>query len=172
MVWKILCYLTNNDSPVVVVMSESMEPAFRRHDILSLTMFDDEPITVGDIMVYKVRDNDIPIVHRVIKVHEKRESMVGGGDGSGGGSGGTVSAKSKEIGNLSVLTKGDNNDVHDRGLYRRGHKWLRKSEFIGRVKGHAPGIGCVTLKINDYPILKFLLIGSMIYFAIMNKDDD
>lgn len=138
-----------------------MEPAFRRHDILSLTMFEDEPITVGDIMVYKVRDKDIPIVHRVVKVHEQRVS-----------SSSLNNTAAKDDDNLSVLTKGDNNDIHDRGLYRRGRKWLRKSEFIGRVKGHAPGIGCVTLKINEYPILKYLLIGSMLYFTITNKDDD
>eukprot|EP00961_Rhodomonas_salina_P225146 3044064-Rhodomonas_salina.5 len=36
---------------------------------------------------------DIPIVHRVIKVHEKYDGAV------------------------DVLTKGDNNDVDDRGLY-------------------------------------------------------
>lgn len=33
------------------------------------------------------------------------------------------------------LTKGDNNDVHDRGLYDRGQKWLTKNDLVGLVRG-------------------------------------
>lgn len=51
--------------------SGSMEPAFHRGDILFLTNFQDEPVRVGDIVVFKVEGRDIPIVHRVIKLHEK-----------------------------------------------------------------------------------------------------
>ena len=47
-----------------------MEPAFERGDLLFLVMNDD-PIRVGDIIVFKLEGRDIPIVHRVIKVHEK-----------------------------------------------------------------------------------------------------
>ena len=35
-----------------------------------------------------------------------------------------------------VLTKGDNNDSHDRGLYNRGQKWLHKKDIVGRVNGY------------------------------------
>ena len=31
----------------------------------------DDPIEVGEIVVFKIRDRDIPIVHRVLKVHRK-----------------------------------------------------------------------------------------------------
>ena len=55
--------------------SGSMEPAFQRGDILFLTNYDD-PIRVGEIVVFKVKDRDIPIVHRVIKVHEKHDGKV------------------------------------------------------------------------------------------------
>lgn len=37
-------------------------------------------------------------------------------------------------GDIRVLTKGDNNDVHDRGLYNRGQLWLEQDDFVGRVK--------------------------------------
>lgn len=48
-----------------------MEPAFYRGDLLFLTNYQDEPIQAGEILVFKVKDRDIPIVHRVIKLHEK-----------------------------------------------------------------------------------------------------
>lgn len=56
--------------------SGSMEPAFQRGDILFLTNQDD-PIRVGEIVVFKIKDRDIPIVHRVMKVHEKSDGSVG-----------------------------------------------------------------------------------------------
>ena len=50
-------------------LSESMEPAFHRGDLLFLTNFDNDPIKAGEIVVFKIKERDIPIVHRVIKVH-------------------------------------------------------------------------------------------------------
>lgn len=52
-----------------------MEPAFQRGDILFLTNHDD-PIRAGEIVVFKIKDRDIPIVHRVMKVHEKVDGKV------------------------------------------------------------------------------------------------
>lgn len=63
--------VTGSESPIVVVLSGSMEPAFHRGDLLFLTNFREEPVRVGDIVVFKVDGRDIPIVHRVIKLHEK-----------------------------------------------------------------------------------------------------
>lgn len=48
-----------------------MEPAFHRGDLLLLTHDQNAPIRVGDIVVFKIEGREIPIVHRVIKVHEK-----------------------------------------------------------------------------------------------------
>lgn len=62
--------MTDTESPVVVVLSGSMEPAFYRGDLLFLSM----PATqlrVGDITVYKVPGAEIPIVHRVIETHDE-----------------------------------------------------------------------------------------------------
>ena len=67
MIWKTLMVITLSESPVVVVLSGSMEPAFRRGDILFLTN-GPEPIRVGEIVVFKIEHRDIPIVHRVLKV--------------------------------------------------------------------------------------------------------
>lgn len=54
--------------------SGSMEPAFHRGDLLFLTNYQEEPVRVGDIVVFKVEGRDIPIVHRVIKLHERSVS--------------------------------------------------------------------------------------------------
>eukprot|EP00611_Tribonema_gayanum_P009481 TRINITY_DN1927_c0_g1_i4.p7 TRINITY_DN1927_c0_g1~~TRINITY_DN1927_c0_g1_i4.p7 ORF type:complete len:107 (+),score=49.76 TRINITY_DN1927_c0_g1_i4:96-416(+) len=70
MLWKSLMVVTRSESPVVVVLSGSMEPAFQRGDILFLSNHD-APLRVGEVVVYKVANKDIPIVHRIMKVHEK-----------------------------------------------------------------------------------------------------
>jgi signal peptidase len=51
MMWKGLAVLTNCESPIVVVLSGSMEPAFRRGDLLFLHLPRKEPLRVGDITV-------------------------------------------------------------------------------------------------------------------------
>ena len=84
MIWKSLCLYTHSESPVVVVLSGSMEPAFKRGDILFLSLnkkkgsrknsteneeYDEERTRVGEIIVFSIDGRDIPIVHRVIKSH-------------------------------------------------------------------------------------------------------
>ncbi|CAH8642191.1 unnamed protein product [Schistosoma rodhaini] len=71
MIWKLLVIISYSESPLVVVLSGSMEPAFHRGDVLYLTNYPDEPIRVGDIVVFKIEGREIPIVHRVLRLHEK-----------------------------------------------------------------------------------------------------
>ena len=123
-----------------------MEPAFQRGDILFLNNQDD-PIRVGEIVVFKIRDRDIPIVHRVMKVHEDRET-----------------------GEVEVRTKGDNNKVDDLGLYAPGQKWLKREDILGRARGTLRYLGMVTIILNDWPLLKYILIGIMGLFVLTNKD--
>ncbi|ONH98300.1 hypothetical protein PRUPE_7G241300 [Prunus persica] len=111
-IWKGLICMTGSESPVVVVLSESMEPGFARGDILFLHMSED-PIRAGEIVVFNVDGRDIPIVHRVIKVHER-----------------------KDTGEVYVLTKGDNNEEDDRALYARGQHWLQRRHIMGRAVGY------------------------------------
>ena len=180
MIWKSLMVITSSESPVVVVLSGSMEPAFHRGDILFLHM-GYTPFRAGDIVVFKVADRDIPIVHRVIKVHEK------------------------EDGEVDLLTKGDNNQVDDRGLYAASQSWINKEHIIGRAKGYlpyvsaaaitfaacpspvflscttltvpahrpttsSPQIGMVTIIMNDYPMVKYVLVGLMGLFVLTTKE--
>merc|ERR1711865_972920 len=69
MIWKGLMFITKAESPVVVVLSGSMEPAFYRGDILFLHR-GDEPFRVGEVCVFKITGRDIPIVHRIMNVHD------------------------------------------------------------------------------------------------------
>ena len=75
---KSLCPLRADISSYIKLLlttSGSMEPAFQRGDILFLNN-QDSPIRVGEIVVFKIKDRDIPIVHRVMKVHEKEDGKV------------------------------------------------------------------------------------------------
>ncbi len=142
-IWKgLMCY-TKSESPVVVVLSGSMEPAFQRGDILFLNNNDD-PIRVGEIVVFKIKERDIPIVHRVMKVHEKPD------------------------GSVEVRTKGDNNTVDDTGLYAPGQLWLSREDILGRARGSLRYLGMVTIILNDFPKLKYLLIGKVLSFTLIN----
>ncbi|ORE21853.1 hypothetical protein BCV71DRAFT_273516 [Rhizopus microsporus] len=71
MIWKGLCLTTKTESPIVAVLSESMEPAFKRGNLLFLILQDNDPIMVNNICAFKLSGRDIPIVHRVIKVHQE-----------------------------------------------------------------------------------------------------
>jgi signal peptidase len=66
--WKGLSIVTDSPSPIVVVLSGSMEPAFQRGDLLFLWNRNWlQETDVGEIVVYNVKDKDIPIVHRVVR---------------------------------------------------------------------------------------------------------
>jgi len=146
MIWKGLMVVTGSESPIVVVLSGSMEPAFYRGDLLFLTNYREEPIRAGDIVVFKVEGRDIPIVHRVLKVHEKKN------------------------GNVKFLTKGDNNSVDDRGLYAPGQLWLQKKDVVGRARGFVPYVGIVTILMNDYPKLKYAILVCLGLFVLIHRE--
>ncbi|ORX38834.1 signal peptidase complex catalytic subunit SEC11 [Kockovaella imperatae] len=143
--WKALCLVTNSESPIVVVLSGSMEPAFYRGDILFLTNPADTPYEIGDITVYKLPGGDIPIVHRVIESHITNTTQ-------------------------RLLTKGDNNTSDDLVLYSPGMEWVERKHVIGKVRGFLPYVGYVTIAMNDFPQLKYALLGSVGLFLLIQKD--
>jgi signal peptidase I len=147
MIWKGLMFSTISESPVVVVLSGSMEPAFQRGDILFLNNAITD-VFVGDVVVFKIKDRDIPIVHRILKVH-------------------------RDVNNASyveLLTKGDNNRVDDRGLYAPGQLWLQREDILGKAVGTLRYVGMVTIALNDYPVLKYVLVGLMGLFVLTSKE--
>lgn len=44
-------------------------------------------------------------------------------------------------------------------LYAVGQDWLHIEHIMGRAVGYLPHVGRVTIIMNDYPAVKFLLIG-------------
>ncbi|XP_031838338.1 signal peptidase complex catalytic subunit SEC11 homolog C twr [Nomia melanderi] len=148
MMWKGLMVVTGTESPIVVVLSGSMEPAFHRGDLLFLTNYRDEPVRVGDIVVFKVEGRDIPIVHRVLKLHELND----------------------EENTVKFLTKGDNNSVDDRGLYAAGQLWLTHKDVVGKAKGFLPYVGIVTIYMNEYPKLKYSVLMFLGMYIFVHRE--
>ncbi|KAG6487905.1 hypothetical protein ZIOFF_056643 [Zingiber officinale] len=110
MAWKCLICVTGTESPVVVVLSGSMEPGFQR-------------------------------------LHERQDTRE-----------------------ISILTKGDNNDENDRVLYAKGHLWLQKQHIMGRAIGFLPYVGWITIVLTEIPVIKYLLIGALGLFALTSKE--
>ncbi|XP_033126596.1 signal peptidase complex catalytic subunit SEC11A [Anneissia japonica] len=146
MIWKGLMVVTSSESPIVVVLSGSMEPAFHRGDLLFLTNHQSDPIRVGEIVVFKIEGREIPIVHRVLRLHEK------------------------ENGEVKFLTKGDNNSVDDRGLYAPGQLWLERKDVVGRARGFVPYVGIVTILMNDYPKFKYFVLAGLGLFVLIHRE--
>uniref|UniRef100_A0A0K0EEP2 Signal peptidase complex catalytic subunit SEC11 n=1 Tax=Strongyloides stercoralis TaxID=6248 RepID=A0A0K0EEP2_STRER len=146
MIWKGLMVITGSESPIVVVLSGSMEPAYFRGDLLTLYYDRKKPIEVGDVTVFKIEGRDIPIVHRVIKVH------------------------GNNVDDLKFLTKGDNNQVDDRGLYLPGQNWLKQADVVGQPHGYIPYIGMITIIMNDYPQLKYAVLGVLGLFVLIHRE--
>ncbi|CAK8688078.1 unnamed protein product [Clavelina lepadiformis] len=146
MIWKGLMVTTGSESPIVVVLSGSMEPAFYRGDLLFLTNYRADPVRAGEIVVFKIEGREIPIVHRVIKLHEKADGKV------------------------KFLTKGDNNEVDDRGLYKPGQLWVERDHVVGRARGFVPYVGIVTILMNDYPKLKYAVLGLLGLFVLIHRE--
>mmetsp|Transcript_9323 Transcript_9323/g.34503 ORF Transcript_9323/g.34503 Transcript_9323/m.34503 type:complete len:176 (-) Transcript_9323:3751-4278(-) len=144
-IWKLCILYSGCESPIVVVLSGSMEPAFFRGDLLFLDHVQERNYQISDIVVFKIKGRSIPIVHRVLQLHQEKDSF-------------------------SILTKGDNNPVHDRGLYEQGQRWLHSEHIVGRARGLLPFIGMVTIVMNDYPYLKFALIAVLGMLVVTNRE--
>lgn len=96
-----------------------MEPGFYRGDILGLTLFHEVPFTNADVVVFQIEGRDVPIVHRALNVHESND------------------------GKIAMLTKGDNNQVDDRGLYALKQLFIGRKEVMGRARAFMPLVGMV-----------------------------
>merc|ERR1712004_163038 len=107
---------------------------------------EEEDIRVGEIVVFKIDGRDIPIVHRVLKLHEK------------------------EDGSIKFLTKGDNNSVDDRGLYAPGQLWLDRKDVVGRARGFLPYVGIVTIIMNDYPKFKYAVLACLGFYVLIHRE--
>lgn len=146
MMWKGLSVVSDSSSPIVVVLSGSMEPAFQRGDLLFLWNrgLDTQ---VGEIVVYNVKGKDIPIVHRVVR-------RYGGGKTP-----------------LRLLTKGDNNIADDTELYATSQSFLtRKEDVVGSVVGFIPFVGYVTILLSENPWMKQVMLGLMGVMVVLQRE--
>ncbi|KIJ64760.1 hypothetical protein HYDPIDRAFT_89389 [Hydnomerulius pinastri MD-312] len=163
MLWKGLGLFLNTESPIVVVLSGSMEPAFSRGDLLLLSNPANERYNTGDIIVYAVPGTEIPIVHRIIETHDFVSSD------SADVLNKDLSSKSTQGLEQLLLTKGDNNPTDDTVLYK-GVKFLERRHVIGKVRGLLPYIGYLSIAINDIPRLKYAVIGATGLLAILRRE--
>ncbi|KAI0126247.1 signal peptidase complex catalytic subunit SEC11 [Xylariales sp. AK1849] len=146
MMWKGLSIISDSPSPIVVVLSGSMEPAFQRGDLLLLWNRNFIAETdVGEVVVYNVKDKDIPIVHRIV-----RKFGVGK--------------------HAKLLTKGDNNMADDTELYAPGQDYLERQDIIGSVVGYIPFVGYVTIMLSEHPWLKTVMLGIMGLLVVLQRE--
>ncbi|GMM52127.1 signal peptidase complex catalytic subunit [Starmerella bacillaris] len=138
--------IANSASPAVVVLSGSMEPAFQRGDILFLWN-NERNVNIGDVVVYDTGSRTIPIVHRVVHEHHNANKQL-------------------------LLTKGDNNERNDIGLYENGRIYLDRQRDItgGVVKGYVPKLGYITILLAENPKFKILFLGGMLLLHLMSGD--
>jgi len=137
LIYYIMQIALNTDSPMVVVVSGSMEPKLHKGDLLFLKGKDAENIkngTIegkeGDIIVFDARGLWItapsdPIVHRVV---DKRYNN-----------------------GWEFLTKGDANSSPDA-------EWVPENRILGVVVGRIPYIGWVKIALTDSGLLIPLLV--------------
>ncbi|KAF3089084.1 Signal peptidase complex catalytic subunit [Orbilia oligospora] len=156
MMWKSLSLVTNSPSPIVVVLSGSMEPAFQRGDLLFLWNRGADT-QVGEIVVFNIQGKSIPIVHRALRKHVSRPSAK--------------QSKSRTYPPLKLLTKGDNNAQDDVVLYTPGQHYIdREKEVIGSVKAYVPFVGYVTILLSEHPMVKTVVLGIMGLFVILQRE--
>nr|WCZ58606.1 signal peptidase complex catalytic subunit SEC11 [Andalucia godoyi] len=180
MIWKSLMAFTNTESPIVVVLSGSMEPGIRRGDILFLNDVRSnsaESLEIGDIVVFKIAERDIPIVHRIVQIVDHHNNVPNSGKSNEKQ---RLQRKSEEDANTGkgrkwsgkelILTKGDNNPTDDRGLYADGQMWLTRDDLVGKAVGSVPYLGMVTIYMNDYPWMRFGLLGGLAVLVLLGKE--
>ncbi len=136
---------TYSSAPVVVVLSGSMEPTFYKGDILFLDN-NPSPLQIGEIIVFQIEGRPIPIVHRILEIHND------------------------EKGEQKLLTKGDNNEGFDRPLYAPGEIWITRQHVLGRAKGLLPVVGHLTIILTEYPVVKYLMLATMGFFVLTGQD--
>ncbi|KAK8799307.1 hypothetical protein JH06_1235 [Blastocystis sp. subtype 4] len=144
--WKSLSFVLNTTTPIVVILTGSMLPAYRRGDVLLIDNRFSE-LKIGDIVIYNIPGRDIPIVHRLHVINNPGNEE-----------------------DAHYLTKGDNNRVHDQQLYQKNQLFIPRDYIYGRSVIYAPYFGMFTIWTTDYPWLRYLLLGMMGLFILTGKE--
>ncbi len=115
------------------VLSDSMRPSLTTGDMMVVRSVDPERIKAGDVILFRSgADPNTTIAHRVVEIV----------DGSGG---------------PAFVTKGDANEVEDRGA-------VSASRVQGKVEYHLPMLGYVTREMREplFFLLALAVPGSLI----------
>ena len=109
--------------------------------------------------MFRVDNREIPIVHRVLRIHRNHTNDVvrhpeSAWDADGG---------------VEVLSKGDNNYIDDRGLYAEGQMYLAPKHILGKGLGYVPALGMVTIVVNDYPWLKYVGLAVFAGYVVLTQ---
>lgn len=108
------------------VLSGSMRPTMTRGDMIVVRSVDPQHIDVGDVILFRSgEDANATIAHRVVEIV--------GSDGS-----------------PAFVTKGDANEVEDRGA-------VPASRVLGKVQHHVPMLGYVTREMREPLVFLFAL---------------
>ncbi|KAK4460487.1 hypothetical protein QBC42DRAFT_180870 [Cladorrhinum samala] len=125
--WKALSLVADTPYPAMIVITESMVPAFNPGDILFIVNRQDK-IRVGDLPVAVLPNRPFPMIHRVVQIlYETQEG------------------EDREL----ILTKGDNNEVDDTMLYPEGQRYIQRHEIVGFVRGYLPFLGWVVIFLQN-----------------------
>lgn len=149
-IFFVLQIALNTETPMVVVISNSMAPKINKGDLLFVQGRDPEDIIEGDIIVFDADWSgapDEPIVHRVVDIRK-----VGG--------------------DWEFRTKGDANNDKD-------EDWVDEDDILGVVCGRIPYIGWIKIVLTDYglliPVLIILavpLIVSIVWDIIKGEEEE
>ena len=152
LIYFILQLALNTDTPMVVVISDSMAPKINKGDLLFIQGKDPEDIELGDVIVFDADGlwsgaPEEPIVHRVVD-------------------------KKKVDDDWEFRTKGDANSDKD-------EDWIPDKRIKGVVIGRIPYIGWVKIVLADYglfiPVLIILsvpLVISIIWDVIKGEEKE
>ncbi|MFH1444897.1 MAG: signal peptidase I [Nanoarchaeota archaeon] len=130
----------STDMPVVAVESNSMVPTFSKGDILVLQGISSEDTAVGDIIVFSVKEQTTPVVHRVISINDDGTFKTRGDANSG---------------SLSFETSIDASQIHG--------KSIMIIPYLGWVK-----IGLTEIFLPN--ILFFIIVIAVSGMIFYNKD--
>ena len=116
-----------------IVMSGSMEPAINVRDAI-ITKEIDEP-QQGDIIAYE--NENIVTVHRIVKVYTQENNRL-------------------------YQTKGDNNNIEDRGL-------VQQSQVRGKLMYRLPLLGRALIFVQSHLIAFMVVIGVLIMAILIRR---
>ncbi|EAY07281.1 Clan SF, family S26, signal peptidase I-like serine peptidase [Trichomonas vaginalis G3] len=146
LIWTIFTLVFNNNMPLVVVLSNSMEPDFIRGDLLlAVSPPPGSMFPNGEICAYNIRTSPVPIVHRMIETHKYGQHKL-------------------------ILTKGDNNPTPDNFLYQRGEEFYYNDNVETQLVAVLPKLGWVSIVVKEKKSVAVVFIIILFWNSFRDPD--